>query len=359
MATEISVIMSVYNTEEEYLKKSIESILNQTFSDYEFIIVADCPTDNSTQIIKSYAAKDSRIVVIENKMNLGLTKSLNLALKKAKGKYIARMDCDDVAVPNRFQIQYDFLEKHPSVGVVGGHVYTGKKGTRAMTAWNKNSEVTRIQMLFHNAGVPHPTAMFRRKLQDGTQVRYNEEILKGQDYALWTQIINKTNIVVLDKILLLYRIHDNQISAIPEGQYKYSKIVIKKQLNSLLGIIDDNIVNAIASIYFENEQKNSLKTIKNVLNIISNQNVKKDIFNSKILKKTLKKIEIEYFYNKEKKSRNTIKLICKIIKKYGLRNFMSFTNYYFYPRIRHDILVFIFKIQKKNFISNALENDVK
>ena len=113
----VSVIMSNYNTPEEFLRASIESVLNQTYSNFEFIIVDDCSTDNSLEIIKSY--QDERIVVLENKENLGITKSLNRGLEIAKGEYVARMDADDISFPKRFETQVEYLKNNPQVIVCG------------------------------------------------------------------------------------------------------------------------------------------------------------------------------------------------------------------------------------------------
>src|SRR5688500_15226048 len=114
----ISVVMSAYNSD-KYIAKAIESILNQTFKDFEFIIINDGSKDESLKIIKRYGKKDKRIVLIDNKKNLGLIKSLNKGLKIAKGKYIARMDSDDIAMPQRFKIQLDYLDKNRNIFLVG------------------------------------------------------------------------------------------------------------------------------------------------------------------------------------------------------------------------------------------------
>ena len=118
----VSVIMSVYNSD-KFLSESIESILNQTFRDFEFIIINDCSTDKSLDIIKKYSKNDNRIVLIENENNIGLTKSLNKGVKIAKGNYIARIDADDTALNNRFEVQYNFLEKNKNIFLVGGGTY--------------------------------------------------------------------------------------------------------------------------------------------------------------------------------------------------------------------------------------------
>src|SRR3989344_927550 len=112
----VSVLMSTYNGA-VYLRQAINSILNQTFTDFEFIIVDDNSTDNSGEILRSY--NDPRIRIIQNNKNIGLTKSLNKGLKEAQGKYIARMDADDVSLLDRLKEQYNFLEAHPTIALVG------------------------------------------------------------------------------------------------------------------------------------------------------------------------------------------------------------------------------------------------
>ena len=118
----VSVIMSVYNGE-KYLKEAINSILNQTFKDYEFIIVNDASTDKSIKILEEYAKKDNRIGLIHNEKNIGLTRSLNKAIKSANGAYIARQDADDISLPPRLEEEVNFLDKHPTVGLVGSYAW--------------------------------------------------------------------------------------------------------------------------------------------------------------------------------------------------------------------------------------------
>jgi glycosyltransferase involved in cell wall biosynthesis len=116
----LSVIMSVHNGE-KYLREAIESILNQTFTDFKFIIINDGSTDNSLAIIRSY--DDKRIRILNNGTNIGLTKSLNKALKQAKGKYIARQDADDVSLPDRFEAQLKYFVQYPEVALLGTSTY--------------------------------------------------------------------------------------------------------------------------------------------------------------------------------------------------------------------------------------------
>lgn len=117
---QISVIMSVYKEPLDWMAQSIDSILNQIYSDFEFLIVDDNPTDDKLiYFLNDYQKKDSRIKIIVNEQNVGLTKSLNIAIKQAQGKYIARMDADDISCKNRFQVQYDYMEQHLEVDEIG------------------------------------------------------------------------------------------------------------------------------------------------------------------------------------------------------------------------------------------------
>lgn len=129
----VSVIMSVYKEPVEWLHESIDSILNQTFTDFEFIIICDNPSyDEGIALLYAYKEKDHRIVLIENEKNLGLTKSLNKGITVAKGDFIARMDADDISLPERFEKQMSLLEKHPEIGVCGSIIdYMGdRKGVK-------------------------------------------------------------------------------------------------------------------------------------------------------------------------------------------------------------------------------------
>ena len=113
----ISVLMPIYNTQEEHLREAIESILNQTFSDFELIVIDDCSTDTTGEILKRLAERDERVKVHPNEVNLRLPSSLNKAISLARGRYIARMDADDIALPERLERQYAFMEAHPNVAL--------------------------------------------------------------------------------------------------------------------------------------------------------------------------------------------------------------------------------------------------
>ena len=124
----VSVLMPVYRTNEEYLREAISSILAQTYSDFEFLILDDCPEDDRELIVKSY--KDRRIKYLRNETNMGISESRNKLVDMARGEYLAVMDHDDVSLPERLEKQVNYLDAHPDVGVVGcwTDVFPDKKG---------------------------------------------------------------------------------------------------------------------------------------------------------------------------------------------------------------------------------------
>lgn len=201
----VSVLMSVYGTKPEYLKTTIQSILDQTFKDFEFLILDDCPTDTRENVIKSF--KDKRIKYSQNKTNIGITPSRNKLIQMAKGKYLAVMDHDDIALPKRFEEQVRFLDNHPDVGVVGCQyqiVPNGRKSRLPTT----NEE---IQMgLMQDCMILHPSSMIRANVLK--KYPYKAEFSPSEDYALWCDLIGKTKFYNLPQILFHYHLHEANTS---------------------------------------------------------------------------------------------------------------------------------------------------
>lgn len=210
----ISVIMSVFKEPVDWLCQSIDSILLQTFADFEFIIICDNPNyGDGISLLNEYAQKDSRVRLIFNKENIGLTKSLNKGLAIAKGEFVARMDADDISLPERFEKQIAYMENHPEVVVLGAMVkHFGKK------SWWKPNEAKsftdgdlKAQMLYGNC-IAHPTAMIRKKVLDENNIRYDEQYRHSQDYRLWEQLMLYGKFAKLKEILLRYRVSEQQIT---------------------------------------------------------------------------------------------------------------------------------------------------
>jgi len=202
----ISVIMSVYNSE-KYLREAIESVLNQTFTDFEFIIVNDGSTDNSPKIIKSH--NDERIRIINNEKNIGLTKSLNKALKQGKGEYIARQDADDVSLPNRFEMQVKYLESHPEVVLLGTSFYLIDETGEITKKYVVLAKPT-IKDLIKENQFSHGSVMVKKEIVDKLG-GYNELFRYSQDYELWLRIAECYEVRNLRQILYKLRSHNENI----------------------------------------------------------------------------------------------------------------------------------------------------
>ena len=226
----IDVIMSVYNGK-RFLRQAIESVLNQSYPNFKFIIVDDGSKDNSVDIINSF--HDERIELIRNEKTLGLTKSLNKALRIADGKYVARQDADDVSLPDRFESQVNFLEKHPEVDVLGTSIYLiDDKGTNIgkRTPYPTPSK----QIFLDRNEVFHGSAMIRRDALQGVG-GYGELFRYSQDYDLWLRIATQNNIRNLKTPLYSFRMHNSSVSLKKtKEQHLYSLFAIKTAKNKVV-----------------------------------------------------------------------------------------------------------------------------
>lgn len=182
--------MSVYNNA-NFVSKAIESILNQTFTDFEFIIVDDGCTDDTLEIIKNFAQQDKRIKIIRNRINIGLTKSLNKAIKRAQGEHIARQDADDISLPQRFERQLTFLERHPNYAFCGGFGEIRFK-SQIRGKFYEIDEIRR-NLIIDNC-FPHTSVMIRKSILEKYGY-YDEKYLYSQDYELWARLIYKYHLL--------------------------------------------------------------------------------------------------------------------------------------------------------------------
>jgi len=203
--------MSVYNGE-RFLKQAIQSILSQTYGDFEFIIIDDGSTDRTPEILRTLAHQDERIKIITNQTNLGLTKSLNKAISQAQGKFIARMDADDIAVPKRFERQIEYIETHPEVGIVGcAYEFIDESGAVIGEKHPPltNKKIKRILIRFNP--FLHSSVIMRKSVLDQVS-GYDKNYYKAQDYDLWLRAAKITELANLPEILMQKRFTKNMIS---------------------------------------------------------------------------------------------------------------------------------------------------
>lgn len=258
----ISVILPVYNGA-DFLAQAIESILNQTHSDFELIIIDDGSTDESLKVINLYAAKDERIVVI-GRDNKGLVATLNEGIKVARGAWIARMDADDISLPKRFETQLLELEnKHADI--CGSWVRRFGGFDNRVVKLPQTEEAIKMEMLF---GTPlaHPTVMVRAEVLKANP--YNANFSNAEDYDLWARLIESGyKLVNVQEVLLHYRVHGMQVSVQAENQqYKQGQEIRKRYWLYLFNSfsLDIKLIDDVLKVFDSSEKSLNINFVDSV-----------------------------------------------------------------------------------------------
>lgn len=204
----VSVLMPVFNGE-KYLAEAIESLLKQSFTDFELLIINDCSTDQTENIVLSQT--DSRIRLVRNSENLGLAASLNKGMALAKGEYVARMDCDDQCLPERLAEQVAFLDQNPDIHICGTWVQAFRENWEMLWEYPTDPDHIRCQMLF-NCCLAHPSIMIRKETWQNLGLAYDPTFRYGEDYELWLRENLRIRFANIPKVLLRYRLHQKQMS---------------------------------------------------------------------------------------------------------------------------------------------------
>lgn len=297
MSTLISVIMPTHNSE-KFISNAITSILNQTYTNFEFIIINDSSSDDSLNIIKNYQKTDSRIVLINNKTNKGVARCLNDGIITAKGDLIARMDADDYSFPTRLEDQVSYFHNNPNVDICGTYAKFFGKTEMIQKPLLSNKEI-KTQLLF---GCPmiHPTIMFKKKSIQKLNLQYNPEIKYAEDYNLWVE--SSTNLVFgnIPKILLKYRVHSSSVSQKKYLEQQKDAVNIQKKMYLKFCSNKDLIENNLQTINknrFNRKPEELEKVAELFIECIKNNNQKKHI-DPNYFENKLKKIFFNYcFYS--------------------------------------------------------------
>ncbi len=285
----ISIIMPVYNAE-AYLNEAIDSILNQTFSDFEFIIIDDGSADRSADIVRAYS--DERIRFYVNEGNMGIAATLNRGLALADGEYIARMDSDDISMVMRFEKQVSFMEEHPEVAVcaTGIRLFGSQSGERT---FSKSHDQLKIDLIFACC-FAHPTVMMRRRVLMEEGYQYEQTFNKMEDYALWLKISRKHHLASIKDILLAYRIHAAQVTQNYSEEFLRQNIALKAIILDELGLLPEFSPDIFQRIRAKVVQRDDKEEYLRLLGAILQRNKTKQIYNQSRLKATLESVMREY-----------------------------------------------------------------
>lgn len=282
-APKVTVLMPVFNGE-KYLGEAIESILNQTFSDFELLIINDGSTDTSVEIINSY--NDPRIRLVQNEENLGLIATLNKGMDLACGEYIARMDCDDVSLPKRLDKQVTYMDKHPNVGVCGTWFrwIDGPLHNKTV-CWQTDYETIKCGLMFV-AMIGHPTALMRTKIFRQHKLYYDFSYIHAEDFELWSRAWRYCELSNIGETLYLYRAHSDQVSQRCSPEQIRSADKIRMNQLKLLGITptkEEFEIHKIVSDYHSQKTDNLLERVDKWFCKLIAANRKKEIYSEKAL----------------------------------------------------------------------------
>lgn len=277
----VSVLMSVYNTPGDYLREAIDSVINQTYENFEFIIIDDNSNYKTKEILNHYKS-DSRVLIVENDNNLGLTKNLNKALSLSKGEYIARMDADDVCDLSRFQKQVEYLDNNPSIAMVGTF-YTLFDSHSHKQIKHKNEGVVPIEvktsLFFSNSSIMHSSVMMRHSIFNvECGLHYDECFPKSQDFELWSRASHTVDISIIPEYLMFYRLSDNQVSRVASSeQIQLKQLILIRQLSFLIDTVNE-CQKQLHCNFCIGEKVNSAKSVSNWASLLINLNKEKQLY---------------------------------------------------------------------------------
>lgn len=281
----VSVVMSTLNTDEEFLKLSINSILKQSYNNIEFIIIIDGGNDDN--IIKNNF-DDKRIKIYKHKNSIGLPSSLNEAIINANGKYIARMDSDDISLVNRIESQVKYMEKNENIDICATYYKCFGNSKKVVKEKYIKPNDIKAKLFFTNI-IAHPSVMFRKSSIEKYNLYYDTSFTYSQDFELWNRIID-VNIGILPKITLKYRIHNKQISSTKKE--KQNEFYYKILCNNLVRIgLDEKYLNYIL-ILNGRKKNNECNKIKDFIIMLIEKNKENKIYNQESFKKVLNR---QYF----------------------------------------------------------------
>lgn len=281
MTPVVSILMPVYKTA-QYLREAMDSMLAQTFEDFELIVLNDCSPDNAEEILDTY--DDPRIVRYRGEQNQGLANVLNVGMDMARGKYIARMDSDDISLPNRLEIQMSYLEAHPEIDLCscGMQLFGSKEG-----CWVRpnDPEKVKVEALFYSP-VLHASSVWRKESFDKAGLRFRQEMVPAEDYDMWCRALTKQlRLVNIPECLYLYRIRSNQATEDTTRTAAREVAVREQFLRLVFPEASDGDIRSIAEI----KSCRDAIELQRKIEILQNENDKSCFFDKALLNRQLQK----------------------------------------------------------------------
>ncbi len=277
--------MPVYNAQ-RYVGRAIDSILAQSFTAFEFIIIDDCSTDDSVSIITSF--KDRRIRFFKNDQNQGIVYSLNRGIAVANGRLIARMDADDISLPQRIKAQVAFMNNHPEVGICGTYIKLIGSANETMKYYTEDAHI-KANLLFET-GMAHPAVMMRSHVLENCQLSYDSSFEVAQDYELWTRAAQVTKLANLPQVLLHYNIHNQSISDRQAARRIDEATQLRLRQLQQIGVVPSKqelrLHHQICSFAFL-RQVATVKQIEQWLALLLRQNREKQVNDQRALRKVV------------------------------------------------------------------------
>ncbi len=320
----LSVLMPVFNSE-KFVKKAIESVLSQTFTGFEFLILDDGSTDNSNKIIKSF--KDERIKILENKNNKGIIFSRNRLLAEAKGEFLAFLDSDDIALKKRFELQIKYFKENPNVGLLGSSAKIIDEKDKVIAKWKQKqkSENLKIRMLFHNPFV-NSSVMFRKSVCEN--INFQENHLLSEDYLFFYKISKNCEINNLKNYLLKYRVYSSSVSRKNiEEMELFSRKVIEIELTDLFHFFNTEFSKLHRNIFLGKSINDVSELIfyADYLERLYLLNLENTIFESKLFSEILTEMFLRFFRANSKKCNSKINFYFNLRKYVFYRsNFLKY-----------------------------------
>lgn len=291
----ISIALPAYNAK-DYIAECLDSLLAQTYQNFEIILIDDCSTDGTADVVAGYT--DSRIHYFKNEKNSGIVYSLNKAYALSRGEYLARMDADDICMPERLEKQINFLEQHKDISLVSVWFQTFD-GASGICRYATEPEEIKCKLLF-SLQLLHPGWMFRRELVQEHNLQYREEYKYAEDWDFLVRATSVTRLSNIPEILMNYRINPNQVSNVhSKTQKQVADAVAKNQLDALgLTLTEEEFCIYRASF---GRRENSLseeemRLLISVLKRLEQANVKKGIYREEVLHRVIQE-ELYYLCN--------------------------------------------------------------